>query len=182
MMYSLVASLRALFWSIVVVIFFFYIFALLLMQGVAGGLLDKNFDEDVILALLDTYGTMSKTMLTLYKAGTGGADWGEYYDLVSMFNPWYGVLFQLYIAFFMFSVINVTTGLIVEHVGEIQTKEKDRETARKAESEESKRRQKERQSGCTTSDAPSCGPSWKPGPPAHNAVSVLPVALESSDG
>lgn len=132
MLLAIERSLTSLFWCLCLLAFVLYIFGLVLQQGVTHHLLDRAvnantssgdevFEGETGLAgeegqLRSAFGSMTNTTLSLYKATTGGADWGEYYNLVADVGPGYGSLFIFYTAFFTFTVMNILTGMIVENV------------------------------------------------------------------
>jgi len=61
------------------------------------------------------YGSLSRSGLSLYQAVTGGISWIELVDpLVKMNTPLMVVVFSIYIAFTVFAMLNVITGVFVE--------------------------------------------------------------------
>merc|ERR1711972_824978 len=62
---------------------------------------------------------------------TGGKEWAELYDVLEVLAFGYRMLFVLFIAFALFVVVNVVTGVFVEAA--IQASGKDRETVIKEE-------------------------------------------------
>lgn len=73
---------------------------------------DSNLDE------LDRYyGTLLSTMLSLFQAITGGLDWDNLLlPLLEEMSPGIALLFTMYIAFTVFAMMNVVTGIFVESV------------------------------------------------------------------
>jgi len=61
------------------------------------------------------YGSVGRTMATLYQSTTGGMDWGRPYDLLSYCGTFGALSFLFFIAFFNFAVFNVLTGIFVEN-------------------------------------------------------------------
>lgn len=100
-----------------------YLFSLIIIQGVVTALLMSHqespgydiTDEQADRAQ-ELYGGIFACMLTLYKASTGGDDWGEAYELASLGGLAYSITFLFYIAFFTFAVFNILTGVFVENV------------------------------------------------------------------
>merc|ERR1719329_918906 len=102
--------------------FMLYVFGLVFLQGVINHLYDGDGVDPVEYELLrSAFGSTSHTMLTLYKAVTGGADWEVYYDILNGVEPSgvYGRLFLLYISFFTFAVANILTGIIIDNVSSL---------------------------------------------------------------
>merc|ERR1719235_3060013 len=54
-------------------------------------------------------------MFSLFQAITGGRDWNELSDPLVDIHPVLGFLFAMYIAFAVLCVLNVVTGVFVEH-------------------------------------------------------------------
>merc|ERR1719329_1841054 len=73
--------------------------------------------------IMQYFGTVGTATLTLYQSTTGGANWGEFYNLLFAAHPFYAILFCLYIAWFYFAVANVLTGVIVENIEKLGVKE-----------------------------------------------------------
>merc|ERR1711988_641141 len=53
-------------------------------------------------------------MLTLYKACSGGLDWGGIYEGLNDVGWFYSMLFLLFMFFFEFALFNILTGIFVE--------------------------------------------------------------------
>lgn len=63
------------------------------------------------------YGSLGASILSLYQAISGGLDWDVMVaPLMSKISPAMGLLFALYTAFAMLSLMNVATGVIVDSV------------------------------------------------------------------
>lgn len=71
----------------------------------------ENDDYDAIKRY---WGSVSKGMLSLYMAGTGGEDWGSLIIPLRHAGIHYHFLFLLYVTFFMFVVVNTMTSLLIE--------------------------------------------------------------------
>merc|ERR1740138_1541372 len=82
MLNSVLGSFVSLFWAFAMLVFIFYIFALVFVQGVTSYLLDhgESLRPETTEKLMQCFGSVSKAMITLYKAVTGGADWESFYD------------------------------------------------------------------------------------------------------
>lgn len=121
MMNSVIGTMVSLFWAIVFLFFLLYVFGLTFLQGITSCLEDMSKDtaEPDVVFEADVYkhfGSMKTTMLSLYKATTGGNDWDLYYSIIVRAGSLYETLFILYLAFFTFAVMNILTGMVVEHV------------------------------------------------------------------
>ncbi|CAE6958224.1 NaCP60E [Symbiodinium sp. CCMP2592] len=105
------ASSRALLWSIVLLSLVTYLFGVTFMQlsrahleetGAPGGL------------LLDHYGTLSRSILTLFMTISGGMLWKEALTPLSEIHWLLDLIFLIYIFCTVFCCLNVMTGIFVE--------------------------------------------------------------------
>eukprot|EP00929_Paragymnodinium_shiwhaense_P072271 TRINITY_DN36686_c0_g1_i1.p1 TRINITY_DN36686_c0_g1~~TRINITY_DN36686_c0_g1_i1.p1 ORF type:complete len:765 (-),score=171.57 TRINITY_DN36686_c0_g1_i1:547-2841(-) len=60
------------------------------------------------------WGSLSRSILTLYESILGGCDWNDIIVPLIGVNPILGILFALYIAFVILTMFNVLTGVFVE--------------------------------------------------------------------
>jgi len=81
---SLVGSLTSLFWCFVMLGFMLYMFALIFTQGFTNFLLENlgRVDSTDHEFILENFGGVQQSMMSLYKATTGGEDWRVYYGMV----------------------------------------------------------------------------------------------------
>lgn len=120
MLRSVIESIMSMFWCMTMFMFFLYIFALIFLQGIVGALQaevdDPGLSEDDLLNLDMYFGSVSGTMLTLYMATSGGADWEGFYDIIGVAGIMYQVIFLVYLVFTTFALLNILTGMLVEKV------------------------------------------------------------------
>jgi hypothetical protein len=64
--------------------------------------------------LLYFYGSLARSLLSLFEAFTGGADWDLMANALIEVNPAFGLIFAMYIAFAVLAMMNVVTGVFVE--------------------------------------------------------------------
>merc|ERR1719253_549054 len=116
MMDSFRRSLVTLFWSLVMIGFILFIFALIFLQGMADFMVTEHaiIDDELEAAVLNKFGSMGSSVLTLYEAVTGGDDWGNTYHVVVQAGVFYGGVFLLFTFFFILALFNILTGAIVE--------------------------------------------------------------------
>jgi len=114
---SLVGSLASLFWCFVMLGFMLYMFALIFTQGLTNFLLENlgRVDSTDHEFILENFGGVQQSMMSLYKATTGGEDWRVYYGMVERTGTLYNLIFIFYIGFFQFALFNILTGLFVEN-------------------------------------------------------------------
>jgi len=111
---SIVGSVRTLFWSMVMLAIILYIFGLVFLQAATSVLPDKALDNSTREQLLDYFGSVYKSMLTLYMATTGGADWGPMASPLAAAGVGYYYLFLFYISLLSMAILNVVMGLFVD--------------------------------------------------------------------
>ncbi|CAJ1363100.1 unnamed protein product [Effrenium voratum] len=70
--------------------------------------------EEERQVIVEQFGSVVDSMLSLYMAVTGGNDWAVYYDTVRRCGTFYNILFLLYSFFFVFALFNIMTGVFVE--------------------------------------------------------------------
>mmetsp|Transcript_75920 Transcript_75920/g.171748 ORF Transcript_75920/g.171748 Transcript_75920/m.171748 type:complete len:620 (+) Transcript_75920:39-1898(+) len=112
-MNSVIGSMLSLFWSFVGLLFIFYVFGLVFVQGVLSHLRDDGNDLDPNLG--SKFGSVQQTMLSLYMAASGGADWKIFYDAIKVTGARYGLLFLVFMLFIQIAVMNIVTGIFVEN-------------------------------------------------------------------
>jgi len=104
-----------------------FVFGIAFVQGAAGILedmtsvnqesrLSQEELEEVEQELREHWKSISRAMYTLYKAGTGGDDWGAFAIVWEKGYDLYFMLFLFYISFFMFVLSNMVTSLFVDNI------------------------------------------------------------------
>jgi hypothetical protein len=123
---SIVGSFLSLCWSMLTLSLIFYIFALCLVQGVSRYLADeKSRGKEYGGEIIQFFGTVGDTMLTLYKTCTGGDDWGVFFDQLKLCGLQYACLFIFFVAFIQIALFNIVTAIFVESA--MQLAQPDRE-------------------------------------------------------
>jgi hypothetical protein len=116
-------SFMSFFWSLVMLVAVLTIFSLFMVQ-ILGGYLVEN-DLTLEGDMKEFYGTVSTSILTLFRMSTGGNDWAEGFLVISR-TGWTGsVIYLIFIAFTQLALINIITGIFVESA--MQTLRPDRE-------------------------------------------------------
>lgn len=137
MVVSIMDSLRSLVWTIVLILLAMFITSVYFTQMVTDhkmSLTDdipieerkRNFVKSANGSqLLELYGTLPRTMLTLYQTISDGLHWdGAMEPLRVNCSAWMPIVYSLYIAFVTFAMLNVITGVFVESA--IQTANEDK--------------------------------------------------------
>merc|ERR1719329_6333 len=75
--------------------------------------------------LQEAWGSVARSMITAFKAVTGGEDWGLIYDDLGKVGEFYKNVFLAYVTFMMFAVMNVVTAIFVEHAVRVASLDSD---------------------------------------------------------
>jgi len=121
-------SMMSLFWIFCLLLGILYVVACILTQGTSEYILTAPWINNQPPAYYDElragYGSLWKTMYTLFKGMSGGVSWGEVADPL-LTTAWpYFIVFVSFIFFTLFSVLNVVTGVFVDSA--IQVAHRDR--------------------------------------------------------
>eukprot|EP00913_Durusdinium_trenchii_P023959 g22501.t1 len=105
--------LWAMLWSFMLLYLLLYLCALIFAQGISESLADDVFlDQEE--AVRNHFGSVGRTMLSLYMSVTGGADWIIYYEILEYTGFLYPWLFLAFTFLFTFALVNILTALFVE--------------------------------------------------------------------
>lgn len=118
MVHGIMNSIRALFWCLVLLLMIMFMFAVCFTQVVTDTLETEAEEGNVSAEDRIEKGhheTLLRCLLSLFQAITGGIDWENVADPLMMIHPIMGFLFAAYIAFAVLCVLNVVTGVFVQH-------------------------------------------------------------------
>lgn len=123
MVAGIVHSLYSLIWAMLLLISMMYLFAVCLLQfAIDEHVLQTSdepsrasLDDEKYKVLLQYYGSLAKTIYTLYCAIVGGVDWADVADPLMTLSTYLGFLFCFYVAFAVLCVLNIITGVFVEN-------------------------------------------------------------------
>ncbi|CAJ1454900.1 unnamed protein product [Effrenium voratum] len=120
-------TLRAMAWSGVLLGLIIFLFGLIFTDICTEYLAREAAEQDAAAAafLAVRCGSLEESMHTLYASITGGLTWVEARDAFQKISPLWGILFEIYIAFCNFAVLNVMTGVFCQSA--IESAEKDHE-------------------------------------------------------
>jgi len=112
-------SMLHLVWSVCLLLVVLLIFALLLVQGVTHRVIAAHVTspedfEHVSRTIGGNFSSLPTAMLSLFRATTGGQDWGELYRILSQAGAIYEMIFLFYIAFFTIVAWNTVLSTFVE--------------------------------------------------------------------
>mmetsp|Transcript_92702 Transcript_92702/g.177962 ORF Transcript_92702/g.177962 Transcript_92702/m.177962 type:complete len:651 (-) Transcript_92702:66-2018(-) len=115
---SIVSSMKPLFWTGVLLFMVVYVLGVYTTQVVLTRRISYREDNEEPPPALEKYwGSLIKSIVSLFQSITGGVDWDEVArPLVEYVSPEMGILFVMYIGFTMFCMLNVVTGVFIESV------------------------------------------------------------------
>jgi len=128
---AVIASMHSLAWSLAVLFFIIYLFSLFILQGVQIYMLEIPADTVVSEDLQLYWGGVSRAILSVIMAVTGGADWGDVSAPLFECHRFYLVAFVVFIAFFLFGILNILTAVFVEAATRIGDVDRDLVTQQK---------------------------------------------------
>eukprot|EP00927_Polykrikos_kofoidii_P018348 TRINITY_DN18495_c0_g2_i7.p1 TRINITY_DN18495_c0_g2~~TRINITY_DN18495_c0_g2_i7.p1 ORF type:complete len:606 (-),score=81.40 TRINITY_DN18495_c0_g2_i7:174-1925(-) len=114
---TILNSLDMLFWSALLIIVVTFVFAVTITEGAAHDDLADDRKEE--------FGSVIKSMYTLFQCCVGGMNWGEPAAFILKMGWSYFIAFLIYISLMTFSILNVVSGFFVD--GAIVLRERDRE-------------------------------------------------------
>lgn len=126
-------------WGCVLLTILLYICALAVMMGVDDHLVEYGLDGPDSARLLQLFGSVGSTIISLFMAVTGGVDWGESVAPLLRVSVIYLPFFMLFVAVLSFGVLGMLTSVFVEasreasqgdvddYVHQLEAEEKQRE-------------------------------------------------------
>ncbi|CAJ1364859.1 unnamed protein product [Effrenium voratum] len=127
LLYSIGHTLRAMVWSVVLLALIIFLFGLI-FTDITSEYLARDAHERTEVTegfLKSRFGGLQASMHTLYASITGGLTWIEARDALAEISDIWGFLFEAYIAFCLFAVLNVMTGVFCQSA--MDSAEKDHE-------------------------------------------------------
>lgn len=115
MIMSILGCLRSLLWVTMILLGTFYMFSITFMSGIVNNLDTRELWSDPSTeGLRANFGSMDKSLLTLYMAMSGGRNWGEVYQDLQPIPFQYRAMFLIFLSFTIFAVLNIVTGVFVD--------------------------------------------------------------------
>lgn len=119
-------SMKTLFWVMILIFLLLFVVAICITQGAANYLNDDDYElSQFKLDVEDYYGSVFKSMVTLFKSVTGGTIWGPVVDALNDLSWFYTWIFFAYIGFTIFAVLNLVTGVFVDAAMQSSCHERD---------------------------------------------------------
>lgn len=118
MIASMLCSMIPLFWAIVLLLMVLFFCSLGVMQTVVSNL-EHDGLADMHPELLNLYGNLFETMLSLFMSISGGADWRDLVAPLEKISKVYVVAFSLFVIMVLFGMLNILTAIFVEATNKI---------------------------------------------------------------
>lgn len=135
MIFSILGCSKSLCWVFLVLSLVFYIFAITFTSAVTSYLTDKDmWNAEQNAYLRQSFGTLDRSIMSLYMAMSGGSDWGPYFEACAKMGPVYQFLYLIFITFMIFAVVNIVTGVFVDSAMQANLADKDIVVAEEMES------------------------------------------------
>jgi len=117
MVYGIIHCIMPLFWAVLILVIIMYAFGVFFMSGLSSNL--ENIDyppphPDTIEALDVKFGSVYRTIASLFEGISGGNDWGGIAEEMRVVSEELYVCFALYVVFVTLGVLNIVTGFFVD--------------------------------------------------------------------
>lgn len=112
-------------WAMVLLFSIQYIFGLVFTEALNDRLKEDSEAFADNKQLVEYYGSLGRTVYTLFQAMSGGISWGEVANPLGDLGVLYEVMFNVYITFVVFAVMNVVTGIFCQNAIECAAKDEE---------------------------------------------------------
>lgn len=120
-------SVTSLFWTIILILMVVYVAGVFLTQVVTTHKVQNSEDMAKQMELEHFFGSLDKSMFSMYQAMSEGIHWHELVSPLSEHcSHWVAYVFAFYMAFVIFAMLNVVTGRIVESAIHVAKEDKKR--------------------------------------------------------
>lgn len=111
LVFQILGTLRAVFWAMILMLIIIYVFAMVFAQAASEELVDPGSGNRT---LAHYWGSLPRSIFTLYKSIVGGVDWEIVVAPLSDIHWFWVMLFIIFISFTFFAVLNVVTGVFCQ--------------------------------------------------------------------
>mmetsp|Transcript_4762 Transcript_4762/g.8624 ORF Transcript_4762/g.8624 Transcript_4762/m.8624 type:complete len:446 (-) Transcript_4762:100-1437(-) len=116
LVYSIICTLKSLVWSMLLLVMIVYVFGILFTQATTEHMLSedssKNTDDDELIGKY--WSSLPRSMFTLLKSISNGISWEIVVHPLSSIHWFWVMLFNGFIVFVYFCVLNVVTGVFCQ--------------------------------------------------------------------
>jgi len=119
MVFGIINCIAPLVWAILILVLIMYAFGVFFMSGLSSSLEDMDtssgdFNMDVVDGLDLQFGSVYRSIASLFEAVTGGNDWAGIAEHVRGVSESLYCCFALYVMFITLGVLNIVTGFFVD--------------------------------------------------------------------
>lgn len=113
---SISSTILSLLWTLVLLFIVMLTFGVHISAEVSNHEVDcsRGVGTCRVAELRPLFGSLTRTILTLYQSVLGGLDWGEVSDDLAEMSALSSMMFVIYVTFVIFAIMNTITGLFVE--------------------------------------------------------------------
>eukprot|EP00811_Abedinium_folium_P026124 NODE_3799_length_1983_cov_10.125539.p1 GENE.NODE_3799_length_1983_cov_10.125539~~NODE_3799_length_1983_cov_10.125539.p1 ORF type:complete len:593 (+),score=114.51 NODE_3799_length_1983_cov_10.125539:98-1780(+) len=113
---TMASSLHSVGWAGLMMLFWIYIFAVIVTSAVSTYRVSPHSDAGVVETLEYYYGTLPRTLLSVYQAVSGGEDWRSMSEpLLNHVSVGLGILFVVFVFSITLVMVNVVAGSFVDN-------------------------------------------------------------------
>lgn len=123
MVNGIMGSAKPLLWAFVFLLILMFMVGVTFMQLAANYMSQDNIAADD--ALLLYWGTLARTMMTLYMAISGGIDWKDCVQPLHVVSSVLEYMFATYVFFTLFCCLNIVTGIFVDNAKALKSADED---------------------------------------------------------
>jgi len=113
---SITETIGHIWWPMILILLVTYLYGVVFTQIVTDhkkGITEEKLEEQE--KLQEFYGSLDRSMLSLFETVSEGIHWGEVLQPLSEYcSPWLTVVFICYVSFVLFAMMNVITAFFVE--------------------------------------------------------------------
>eukprot|EP00933_Yihiella_yeosuensis_P080642 TRINITY_DN94100_c0_g1_i1.p1 TRINITY_DN94100_c0_g1~~TRINITY_DN94100_c0_g1_i1.p1 ORF type:complete len:694 (+),score=113.98 TRINITY_DN94100_c0_g1_i1:174-2255(+) len=128
MVAGIASSMKALFWCILLLLMLMFsvsvVFLQVIAESIASDVRTKSASGDHSL-LKFHFGSLWRSIYTLYLTITGGLNWGEAAEPLLNLHPLMAILFSIYIGFAVMCVLNIVTCVFVDKANQFTKSDMD---------------------------------------------------------
>jgi len=123
MVNGIMGSAKPLLWAFVFLLILMFMVGVTFMQLAANYLAQDAIAADD--ALLQYWGSLARTMMTLYMAISGGIDWQDCVQPLHVVSWGMEYMFATYVFFTLFCCLNIVTGIFVDNAKALKSADED---------------------------------------------------------
>eukprot|EP00928_Gymnodinium_smaydae_P040036 TRINITY_DN27222_c0_g1_i1.p1 TRINITY_DN27222_c0_g1~~TRINITY_DN27222_c0_g1_i1.p1 ORF type:complete len:540 (+),score=80.29 TRINITY_DN27222_c0_g1_i1:78-1697(+) len=125
MIIGIVSTLKSLLWAILLLVIIIYSVSIVIMEIISGELDVSDAHDPDAVALQEQFGSLFQTMFLLFQSISGGVDWDIISTPLFQISVPLGIFYLAYVAFSLFCVLNIITGVFVENSAKISLKDEE---------------------------------------------------------